>query len=249
MTYARALHTHSRTSAGSLPTRAHTRHAASSPRTGRRFRAIVRAHGGGHRRYAGAILSEMSGPDDAMRRYALGDEQAFPEVYHALLGPLTRFVRARVRGDEALAQDIVQSTFVRMHRARSRFSEGGHVLPWALIIARNLVIDAKRSAKPGLCDELADDARDNTSISLEDDHASKELTSRVMEELHNLSPDQREALWLMRVEGLSAPDAARVVGIAPTALRVRVHRATQRLRELLGMPAAQIAAAPSKETP
>ncbi len=196
----------------------------------------LRHHVEGLRRYACVILSEMSGSDDAMRRYALGDERAFPEVYNALLGPLTRFVRARVRGDEALAQDIVQSTFIRMHRARSRFTEGGHVLPWALIIARNLVIDAKRSAKPGLFDELADDAPDSTSGSLEDDHDSREEASRVMDELRKLSPDQREALWLMRVEGLSAPDAARVVGIAPTALRVRVHRATQRLRELLGMP-------------
>lgn len=188
-------------------------------------------------RYGSPMRTDMSQADDAMRRYARGEVSAFPVVYHALVGPLRRYVRARLRGDAGLEEDIVQATFVRMHRARSRFDEGGHVLPWALIIARNLIIDAKRSGKADICEELGDDSPDSAAPSAEEALSTREDAQRLMSGLEKLTPEQQEAMWLMRVEGLSAPEAAKVVGIDATALRVRLHRATARLRDLLGITA------------
>jgi RNA polymerase sigma-70 factor (ECF subfamily) len=57
----------------------------------------------------------------------------------------------------------------------------------------------------------------------------------VREELARLPPLQREALLLVRYEGLSLAQAAQALGIQEGALRVRLHRASDRLRQALGL--------------
>ncbi len=175
-------------------------------------------------------LAELLDANEAMRRHAAGDAHAFNMVYRALSAPLRRYVNARVRGESALVDDIVQNTFVRMHVARSRFEDGGQVLPWALTIARNLVIDAKRSGKRGVTEEIDLNTADTRISDLSHSAGAKEDAESLMRALSELSLEQREAVWLMRVEGLTAPEAALVVGVDATALRARLHRATTNLR-------------------
>ncbi len=79
----------------------------------------------------------------AMDRYACGDDAAFDELYDLLAPRLNVFLCRRVR-DEALAEDLVQQTFLQMHAARRHFSQGAEVMPWAFAIARRLLIDSVR---------------------------------------------------------------------------------------------------------
>lgn len=168
--------------------------------------------------------------DEAMRLHAEGDGPAFQRVYAALHAPVRRFVQSRVRGDKGLEDDIVQNTFIRMHLARARFEDGGRALPWAITIARNLIVDAKRAGKRAVLENW--DATP-ASVSAESLFVSREQAELVMEGLAALTSEQREAVWLMRVDGLSAPEAALIVGVDAVALRGRLHRATSRLRDWL----------------
>ena len=81
--------------------------------------------------------------DDAMTRYACGEDGAFGQVYDVLSPRLWGFLRRQVR-DTCLAEDLLQQTFLHVHRARGRFTHGSEVAPWAFAIARRLVIDAAR---------------------------------------------------------------------------------------------------------
>jgi len=77
-----------------------------------------------------------------MARYAAGDDTAFPELYRLLAPRLHAFLGRRLR-NPSQAEDVLQQTFLQIHAARSRFSPGSEVMPWAFAIARRLLIDGR----------------------------------------------------------------------------------------------------------
>src|SRR5262245_63326335 len=87
--------------------------------------------------------SRATAGDAAMERYAAGDDAAFEALYDALADRLYAYVRRHVP-DPHVCDDLVQETFLRMHRARGTFMTGAAVLPWAFAIARRLVVDRVR---------------------------------------------------------------------------------------------------------
>jgi RNA polymerase sigma-70 factor (ECF subfamily) len=171
--------------------------------------------------------------DRAMDRYSDGDDQAFAVVYDAVAPRVTAYVRRRVR-DPELASDVIQQTFLHMHRARATFMCGGAALPWAFAIARRLIIDAARARRarpspvplePGL---LADPV-----VAGEDQVYAHEAARRIAAELVRLPPLQRQAFQLLKQEGLTLKQAAGVLGTTVTAVKLRVHRAVAALRSVL----------------
>jgi RNA polymerase sigma-70 factor, ECF subfamily len=174
--------------------------------------------------------------NNAMDRYACGDAQAFGMLHRALFPRLLAYL-ARMSGSPALADDLVQETFLRMHRARSTFASGGAVLPWAYAIARNVHIDHARSAKLRTTERLPSDPGPELVDASGGDAESAAIAAeaaRVVERvLASLPPAQREAFVLIRYEGLSIEDAAGVVGATQTAVKLRAFRAYEALRAAL----------------
>ena len=178
-----------------------------------------------------------SSADLAMQRYAAGDDCAFAELYD-LLGPRLYGFLLRQLGDRARAEDLVQQTFLQVHRARGRFTRGAEVLPWAFAIARRLMIDALRRGEKELV------AKDNAGSALWRTAATadqadelleaKELAARVHAELARLPENQRLAFVLVRQEGLSLAHAAQVLGTTIMGVKLRLHRASEALRASLG---------------
>ncbi len=171
----------------------------------------------------------------AMDRYAGGDASAFAVLHRALHPRLFAFL-ARMSGSTSTASDLVQETFLRMHRARGSFAPGAAVIPWAYAIARNAHHDHARAAKlreterlpsdPG--PEMVDGGGDAES------NAIASQAARVVEEvLARLPASQREAFVLIRYEGMSVQDAAAVLGATPTAVKLRAFRAYEALRAAL----------------
>jgi RNA polymerase sigma-70 factor (ECF subfamily) len=109
------------------------------------------------------LHSPPPAPDDATVRRALaGDVQAFGDLYLACLPAVYRYVQFGV-GDENLAQDLTELTFLRAWEARGRYRPGATpILGWLYRIARNAVIDHYRTTRiaspldPGLADSGAD---------------------------------------------------------------------------------------------
>jgi RNA polymerase sigma-70 factor (ECF subfamily) len=171
----------------------------------------------------------------AMERYADGDDAAFNELYDLLSPRIYAFLLRQTRSKHR-AEDLVQQTFLQIHRSRSHFKPGADVLPWAFAIARRLTIDSFRRSHGGAEEaELETVGSWASPLPLPDDLASaRQLSARVGEELSRLPENQRVAFEMIRQEGLSVAEAAQVLGTTITAVKLRAHRAYLTLRASLG---------------
>jgi RNA polymerase sigma-70 factor (ECF subfamily) len=175
----------------------------------------------------------------AMERYAQGDDAAFDELYR-LASPRVRGFLVRLSGDVALADDLTQETFLRIHRARGGFAAGAAAVPWILAIARNALRDSARRAQAR--PQLRANAPDEESVTGEaapgergdEVLVAREMLDIVQRTLRAMPALHREAFVLMRFEGLSVGEAAAVLGATEGAVKVRAFRAYEALREALG---------------
>lgn len=169
-----------------------------------------------------------------MERYANGDPASFAEVYDAVAPHLLRCLQRRVR-DPARAEDLLQRTFLHMHRSRGTFLRGTDVLPWAYAIARRLCIDELRR---GSRDPMEQSAREFEGVALgmclaDAEYHARETAKRLQTALESLPSSQRTAFELLRLDGLSHEQAAQVLGTTISAVKLRAHRAYQALHRAL----------------
>lgn len=178
--------------------------------------------------------------DAAMDRYADGDDSAFRIVHAALVERLRTFL-LRMAKSPALAEDLVQETFLRMHRARGSFKRGARVVPWSYAIARNVYIDQTRMLGTKREKLATTDEDPNLSIeagpetNAEELSVASDLARTVEKTLAALPVNQREAFVLLRYEGLSVADAAEILGATEGAVKLRAFHAYEALRAALGM--------------
>jgi RNA polymerase sigma-70 factor (ECF subfamily) len=184
--------------------------------------------------------STPSSLDAVMERYAQGDDRAFDELYR-LGAPRVRGFLLRLCGNAALADDLTQETFVRVHRARGAFERSSAALPWFFAIARNAFVDNKRrehtrrgvsaALPPG--DGAAPEAEAPLETRGDEVVAASEMLDLVRTTLDSLTPIQREAFVLLRFEGMSIAEAAQVLGATESAVKVRAFRAYEAIRAAL----------------
>ena len=171
--------------------------------------------------------------DEAMRRYAEGDDAAFAAVYDAIADRVYGYLR-RLARDEARAEELLQQTFLRMHLARGRFTPGAAVVPWAFAIARRLFLDDVRAARNAESQWPEDG--DALTVDLADPEVelgAARLSTRLADRFDRLPPNQREAFLLVRRDGLSFADAAAMLGTTIATVKLRAHRAVVALRGVL----------------
>lgn len=168
--------------------------------------------------------------EDLMERYVDGNAAAFDALYERisakLFGYLMRLTRNRER-----AEDLLQITFAKVHRARQSYIRGAPVLPWMLAIARRSFYDERR-AQNSRGEELSADGTLPEPRVTNDDVPNdvSEALERAMDELPEA---YREAIQLTKITGLSVAQAAEVLGTTPTAVKLRVHRGYGQLRRQL----------------
>jgi RNA polymerase sigma-70 factor (ECF subfamily) len=149
-------------------------------------------------------------------------------AYRALLddlGPLLkRFLRRRVQNSDDLA-DAYQDTFLALHRARFTYQFPRPIEPWLLAIARNVATDYGRRWQRRKRHELSTDAAPEPAT-----EPPRDVGSDLVTAMRTLPNRQREALQLLKLQGLSIREAAARLGTTPCALKLRAHRAYLALR-------------------
>ena len=170
--------------------------------------------------------------DRAMARYAAGDDSAFAELYDELEPLLSRYLARRTR-DQALVEDLVQQTFLKMHTGRGRFIPGAPVRPWACSIAVRLLIDCVKHSKVARESFLGDDA-DGGASDPADSPESHLVASRLLEQLQAavaaLPRRQAQAIHWSRDEGLPPGQIAERLGVSENAAKLLVHKALKKIR-------------------
>jgi len=185
----------------------------------------------------GTVLRPAGLPDDATidelaRAATAGDADALGRIYDALLRPVYRYVAVRVRRRED-AEDLTQLVFERVIAALPRYRHNGRPFSaWAFRIARNAVIDYQRRARPT---ETLDEASEpHDDLALEAISLRGEEIRELRRAIRELTPDQQEALALRYAAGLSAEEAAQVMGRRAGTVRGLTFRAIESLRRRLG---------------
>ena len=170
-----------------------------------------------------------------MARLSAGDTGAFDEVYDAYRPRVFAFL-LRMTRNRALAEDLLDETWLRLVRHATRLLPDTRLGPWLFTVARNLYWSHRRDALleesfvPELLTLWPSPAPWPSPFDLA---AAGELERRVERALSTLSPQYREVVLLVGHEGLTPTDAAVVCGISPEALRQRLSRARAALAEKL----------------
>jgi RNA polymerase sigma-70 factor, ECF subfamily len=195
------------------------------------LRATIAVGEGAERRDA-APAPAAATVDELAIAASAGDVEAVGRLYDALVGPVYRYVAVRVRQREDV-EDLTHLVFERIVSALPRYRHNGRPFAaWAFRIARNAVIDHQRRHRP--TDSLSGIAEPADLVGLETLSLRGEEIRELRDAIRLLTPDQQEAIALRYAAGLSAEEAARVMGRRAGTVRGLTFRAIESLRRHLG---------------
>jgi RNA polymerase sigma-70 factor (ECF subfamily) len=181
-----------------------------------------------------------------MQELAQGSQSAFDELFTRYGTPVNTFCYAFLRNREA-AEDIAQETFIRVFRNASRYQPVAKFTTWLYKIAANLCINELKKGKLRSTlslDEPAGSDPDGSRIveriatnspsplsALE----RAEAQSLIEKAIDHLPPDQRTTLVMVEYHQMQYQDIAEILEVSVSAIKMRVKRARETLRETLKM--------------
>lgn len=167
--------------------------------------------------------------EQALVEAAKHDTSAFGALYQLYFGRVYGYLRLRVQ-QEVDADDLTQQVFLQALNALPHYqSRGAPFATWLFTIARNVLADRfRRRPVTNSLEASGDLAADHA---LEDDLLRRETYEQLSKLLNTLDPAARDLLALRFAAGLSAPEIAAVLGKRPDAVRKRLSRLLQSLKE------------------
>lgn len=171
---------------------------------------------------------------ELMAAYVDGDQAAFSALFAATAPRLLAFFMRAVP-DRALAEDLLQRTFERVHAARHRYNRGAPVRPWLFTIAAHVRVDElrRRYRLPSALDDADLDALPDSARSPEESPDQTDRDARVRAAIDALPASQRVVVHLHRFEGMTFGEIGAVLGVKEGAVRIRAFRAYETLRSAL----------------
>lgn len=166
-----------------------------------------------------------------MIRYQEGRIEAFEDLYRTVRPRLFRFLIVKCL-DRRLAEDLLQETFLQIHKSRRTYIPGRPVTPWLFSIAHHVFLSERRSRLKRLKREeaLEDHPGDFPAPSRAETDVDTGLVRRA---LSRLPPEQRESLMLHYEWGFNFREIGGILGIRTVTAKLRAHRGIKRLRTYL----------------
>jgi RNA polymerase sigma-70 factor (ECF subfamily) len=173
-----------------------------------------------------------------MARYCDGDASASRALYELTSPQVYAYLRCLVRPPVA-AEEVLQLTFIKLHRARRFYVRGADPLPWLHTIAHRTFLDELRRIRraretPLRDDDLLASAQLDGAPENYPPEYSDETVAAVLDAVERLPEIQRSAILLTKLRGQSMAQAAAILGTTPGAVKLRAHRAYVALRQMLG---------------
>ncbi len=197
-------------------------------------------------------MQPVNDPDvQLMLAVQAGDSAAFRALYRKYAPQVVRYAMQLI-GSQARAEEIAQDVFLQIYRSRHRYRPKARLATWIFRVATNACLSELRRPErhidiqpleAAIADmptggtrtprPLNDRAPDGEAAAI-----GAELRARIHHLLHSLPPQQRAALLLARMEGLSYEEVAAALHCTVSAVKSLIHRATvamrQGLRDYLG---------------
>ncbi len=159
------------------------------------------------------------------------------EAYRRLLEDITPYLRSlavRHHQNPSDAEDAVQDVLLTVHAIRHTYDPTRPFGPWLVAIAKRRIIDRLRRQGRLRSRETAFDTEHETFPAPQANLDEVILDRRALRNaIESLTPGQREAIRLLKLEELSLKEAAAVSGMSIVSLKLATHRAMKKLRKML----------------
>lgn len=183
---------------------------------------------------------------EPMLRARQGDHEAFRELVEMFTDRVMRVMVSVLHCDRAMAEDLCQEVFLRVHKGLPEFDGEGRFVAWLHTISMNVAITEyrrRRTQKRGV-PTLSIDAPiagtddlyltpSGREIDPGERAHQQEFLARVRGCVQQLPDEFRTAVVLRDMEGLSYEEIAEVLGVAPGTVRSRIHRGRLLLQTML----------------
>ena len=159
-----------------------------------------------------------------------GDEAAHRAFLTEAAALLRAFFRARLRGRNEDAEDLVQETLVALHTRRESYDPTYPLTAWLYAIARYRLIDFLRRAKHRTHATL-----DGVDVGEPDpEYAASDARRDVAVLLDKLPEKQRTAIRMVKLEEKSVRETAEATGLSESDIKISIHRGLKTLMRLMG---------------
>ena len=176
--------------------------------------------------------AETEGPSDGeiVRAVLGGDHERYAVLVERYRDRYARYA-ARLLGSADAAEDVVQDAFVRAYDQLARCQDPNNFVGWFFLILRNRCFAEQRKGRS----HVSLDAATMVPTAGGSDVAAETAERRraLQEALMKLTAEQREVFVLKHVEGLSYLEIAERLNTPVPSLKMRMHRAYDKLREQL----------------
>ena len=167
---------------------------------------------------------------EIVRAVLAGDRERYAQLVERYRDRYARYA-TRMLGSVDAAEDAVQDAFVRAFDQLAQCKEPDKFIGWFFLILRNRCFAERRRNRTSTSLEAADDV---AAVDRADGGAETAEQRRALQHaLLELTPDQREVFVLKHVEGLSYGEIAERLSTSIPSLKMRMHRAYDKLREQL----------------
>jgi RNA polymerase sigma-70 factor (ECF subfamily) len=166
-----------------------------------------------------------------MAEYQAGSIEAFDRLHQTLAPDLKAYLTTLAR-DSTRADDLLQETFLQMHRSRAAHTPGQPVRPWMFAIAKRVFLMSRRSAMRRQRYELRF-AEDREELPTTNETRRVHARQQVESVLKQVPADRRRAFVMHHLFGFSFKEVAARLGITPGTAKIRSSRAASFMRALL----------------
>jgi RNA polymerase sigma-70 factor, ECF subfamily len=168
-----------------------------------------------------------------MAEYQAGSVQAFDRLHDALAPALKAYLTSLTR-EATRADDLLQETFLQMHRARASHTPGEAVRPWVFAIAKRVFLMHVRATKRRARYEQDHQDEQGAHLPASAEEADRlHARQRIESVLRHVPADGRRAFLMHHLFGFSFKEIAGKLGIKPGAAKIRSSRAASFMRSLL----------------
>lgn len=165
-----------------------------------------------------------------LEAFRAGDPDAVRVIFRRYAGPVQTVVRSVIGGDQELAADAVQQTFVKAWRAAASFDADREIAPWLYSIARRTAIDVLRAERrPTRGDHAPEVDAAVTPLSFERTWEAFEVRRAI----DDLPPEERDVVKLSHLMGMTQQQISDHLGVALGTVKSRSYRAHRRLAAAL----------------